>query len=113
MKNKLVPISFKATLEEKAEITRQAFESNMSISDYIKCRLLEDTDKEQTKLTEYEKLQISCSLKSFYLLQEVINSSKNLKDTDRIKKITKSADEYLVEEGFKTKKEFDKLYNKD
>jgi hypothetical protein len=110
MKNKLVPISFKATEEEKAQITKKAFESNMSISEYIKCRLLEDGDKDEVKLTEYEKLQLACSLKSFYFLQEIINPKMNLNNKDKIKKISLKADKYLVEQGFKTQEEFDKLY---
>ena len=109
-KKQKILIGFKTTIEEKAEITHKAFESNMSISNYIKYRLLEDVDKEQTKLTEYEKLQIACSLKTFYLLQEIINPSKNLKNIDRIKKIVKEADKCLVKEGFKTKEDFNKLY---
>jgi len=110
-KEKLVPISFKVTAEEKALITEKAFQSNMTLSEYIKIRLLEDRDSLGTKLTEYEKLQISCSLKSFYFLQEIINLSSNLKNTDRIKITTQKADEFLVEKGFKTQEEFDKLYN--
>ena len=34
----------------------------------------------------------------------------NLNNKDKIKKISLKADKYLVEQGFKTQEEFDKLY---
>jgi hypothetical protein len=109
--NKKSLIGFRATEEEKNIIKNKAFQSNMSISDYIKCRLLEDGDKDEIKLTDYEKLQITCSIKSFFLLQEMINPTKKLENINRIRSSVKQADKFLVEQGFKTQEEFDKLYN--
>ena len=42
-------------------------------------------------------------------MQDTLNKKKS----KSIKKSLENADQFLVEEGFKTKKEFDKLYNKD
>ena len=88
----------------------------MSVSEYIKTRLFEDADNKEKQINNYEKILISSSVKSFWILQNIqyiMQDTLNKKKSKSIKKSLENADQFLVEEGFKTKKEFDKLYNKD
>ncbi|MDB2550795.1 hypothetical protein N9X24_02910, partial [Rickettsiales bacterium] len=72
----------------------------MSLSEYIKTRLLGDQDSLEVKLTQHEKDMMAVSVKSFYLLSSLVDRKKDL----NFDNIIKEAEDFLVEKNIKPKK---------
>lgn len=108
-------VAIRVSEEQEQDIIERAFQSKMSKNEYIKARLFEDNDNKEKQITEYEKILISSSVKSFWMSQNIpilVKDAIEKKDTTkRVNKFLKLADKFLVEKGFKTQEEFDKLYN--
>jgi hypothetical protein len=100
-------IATAVTEHEKKIIQQKAFQSNMTLSEYMKTRLLGDSDSLEVKLTQHEKDIMTVNIKCFYMLSKLVLRKKDI----NLENILKEADDFLVEKKYKTQEEFDKLYN--
>ena len=109
-KNNYQTIGIALLPEQKKIVQEKAFQSNMTVSEYIKARIFEDKDVSKKNINQYEKDIMSVSIKIFFLLQSFIKNQKNYKSKE-IENLFKEAEEFLVEKNYKTQEEFDKLYH--
>ena len=76
-KNNYQTIGIALLPEQKKIVQEKAFQSNMTVSEYIKARIFEDKDVSKKNINQYEKDMMSVSIKIFFLIQSFMKNQKN------------------------------------
>ena len=100
---KLVPISAKITLSQKEELEERANTLGMSLSDYMRNRLLSDLESgidEEDKLTKYQK-EILRTVKKCYYLTKLATVCNDSLPEQKIEEAIESGENFWIKNGYK------------
>jgi hypothetical protein len=102
MKKNWISISAAVTEEQKDQLNRQAEECNMSLSEYIKARLLIDQDDSSKlhgkNLNKFEKDLLSATVRTYNLIQAMADK---MLSREEVKEAHQVSEKQLIEKGYK------------
>ena len=100
---KLVMVGVKVNLSQKDELEKKAKDQGLSLSDYIRNRLLYDSDVdigEEDKLNRYQKEILRTTKKAYYLLKLMSDCDDELPRAKVLEAI-ECGDNFWIKNNFK------------